>query len=301
MTARTLARGKTVFSDTKQYVGVLFGQYVRSDHFFFSSIISGIEKTMFENRINVVLSSVPHSEEDVTSTLPPFLLENSLRYIILIGAVSDKILQYLKSNDFVFVLVDEIAPSGIDCVLCDYKRGSLEALEYLFHLGHIRTGLILGPKNHYFSRALEYSYRKAHENRGIKVDPDLIVYGDDFSVQSGLQGAERLLYLSSVPSALFTNDEMAIGVLEKSRELGIRIPEDISLFGFDDIGVASFLRPPLTTMRIPSQEMGSRAAQLILERMKEVVPSPSRRIEISPLPVLRESCQKFQAPELSHQ
>lgn len=290
-TARGLARGNGVFSDTRQYVGVLFGQFVRSDHTFFSSIISGIEKTMFENRINVVLSSVPPREKPGTTDLPPFLAENSLRYVILIGEVDQELLWYLQANDFCFVAVDILAPSGIDCVLCDYKRGSLEALEYLFESGHSRIGLLLGPPSHYFSRALEYGYRKAHKNSDVPIQPDHIIHQNDFSSSSGSQGAERLLSLPVPPTALFTNDEMAIGVLEKSRELGIRIPQDLSLFGFDDIVVASLLNPPLTTMQIPSQEMGSLAARLLLEHMNETNPSPARRIEVSPLLIPRASCR----------
>ncbi|HSV31484.1 MAG TPA: LacI family DNA-binding transcriptional regulator [Atribacteraceae bacterium] len=299
-TARSLARGKTVFSNTNQYVGVLFGQFVRSDHSFFSSIISGIEKTMFDNRINIVLSSMPSRENGALCDLPPFLAEDSLRYIILIGEGGGGLLRYLQTNDFIFVVVDALAPSGVDCVLCDYKRGSVEAMEYLFDLGHSRIGLILGPKTHYFSRALEYGYRKVHENRGIQVNSTHIVYGNDFSAHSGFQGADRLFSLLPVPTAVFTNDEMAIGVLKKAKALGVRAPEDVSLFGFDDIGVASFLSPPLTTMRIPSQEMGNLAARLLLEHMKETVPSPTRRIEVSPLLVPRESCRNL-SPSLPGQ
>ncbi len=101
LTARFLSQKKPLFSDNTKYVGLLFGKYVRSDHYFFSSVISGIEKTMFEKRINVVISSVSHRDSYFPIDLPLFIAEKSLKYLIVIGETDPKFLFYLKENGFI--------------------------------------------------------------------------------------------------------------------------------------------------------------------------------------------------------
>lgn len=288
--ARSLGKGKSIFNDIKKYVGVLFGEYVRSDHTFFSSIISGIEKTMFENRINVVISSASQHDATVLRNLPPFVEEKNLKYIISIGKVPNRLLYFLRDNGFKVVTVDDIGPSGFDCVLCDYKRGSQEAMEYLLNCGHSRIGLILGPQHHYFSKALEFSYRKMLIDRGLSIQNEYISYNVEFSVETGCEGLKHLMRLPVPPTAIFTNDEIALGVFQQAAAMHISIPESLSVVGFDDIQMAKFYQPPLTTMRIPGAEMGQLSAKLILEKMKGN-DLPAQRIEISPLLIERQSCQ----------
>ena len=291
VSAQSLVKREDPLFSGGEYVGVLFGKYVYSNHSFFSNIISGIEETMFNNSINIVISSTSCKEDLSFLDFPPFIQEKSIKYIIVIGEISKKYLSYLKKNDFFVVIVDDIGPVGFDCVLCDYKRGSLEAIEYLFKKGHTKIGLICGPSNHYFSKTLLNSYIKAFGERGVELKDDYIVTTDDFSHKSGMKGAEKLFNLSCPPTAIFTNDEMAVGVFYKALEKGICIPDDLSVIGFDDIEIARFLNPPLTTMRIPSIEMGALAAKAIVEYMNRMTIVPPQRIEISPILVERGSCQ----------
>ena len=98
LSARFLSQKKHPFSDDTKYVGVLFGEYVHSDHYFFSSVISGIEKTMFEKRLNVVISSVSQRDNYTPLDLPLFIAEKSLKYLIVIGETDPKFLFYLKKT-----------------------------------------------------------------------------------------------------------------------------------------------------------------------------------------------------------
>ena len=290
LSARFLSQKKHPFSDDTKYVGVLFGEYVHSDHYFFSSVISGIEKTMFEKRLNVVISSVSQRDNYTPLDLPLFIAEKSLKYLIVIGETDPKFLFYLKENGFIVVMVDDIGPIGFDCVLCDYKRGALEAVEYLINLGHKNIGLIAGAEHHYFSRALENSYLKVLQSHDIPIRREYIVYNEDFNVDGGARSMEKLFLLSNPPTAILTNDEMAIGVLQKANEMNISIPDRLSVMGFDDIEMARFFHPPLTTMKIPGSEMGRLAAKLVIDKMQENEPLPAQRIELSPILVERKSC-----------
>jgi len=290
VSARSLSRGKNPFSDETKYVGVLFGEYVRSDHYFFSSVISGIEKTMFEKRLNVVVSSVSRHDDYTPLDLPLFIAEKSLKYLIVIGETDQKLLFYLKQSGFVVVMVDDIGPIGFDCVLCDYKRGAMQAVEYLINQGHEDIGLMVGTEHHYFSRALENSYLKVLRAHRIPVRREYIIYNQDFNLDGGALGLERLYSLPHPPTAIFTNDEMAIGVLQKAANLEISVPEKLSVMGFDDIEMARFFHPPLTTMKIPGSEMGRLAAKLVLDKIHERDYLPAQRIELSPILIERKSC-----------
>jgi len=216
-----------------------------------------------------------------------------LKYLIVIGETDPKFLFYLKENGFIVVMVDDIGPTGFDCVLCDYKRGALEAVEYLVNLGHKNIGLIAGAEHHYFSRALENSYLKALQSNGIPIRREYIVYNEDFNVDGGARSMEKLFLLSHPPTAILTNDEMAVGVLQKASEMNIVIPEKLSVMGFDDIEMARFFHPPLTTMKIPGSEMGRLAAKLVIDKMQEGESLPAQRIELSPILVERKSCISF--------
>jgi LacI family transcriptional regulator len=142
--------------------------------------------------------------------------------------------------------------------------GGLSATEHLIGLGHRRIGLIAGPKRLLCSRARLDGYRAGLDAAGIPFDPALIYQGD-FYHESGFEGGRSLMALPNPPTAIFaSSDQMALGVYEAVRRRGLRIPEDISVVGFDDLPEARWGSPPLTTVRQPLAEMGLLAARTVL-------------------------------------
>lgn len=137
--------------------------------------------------------------------------------------------------------------------------------EYLIGLGHCRIGLIKGPQSSPLTQDRVAGYQAALDQADIPVDPALICHGD-FSLRAGYDGVASLLEMHDRPTAVFCeNDEMAIGALKRIKEAGLRVPEDISLVGFDDIPLAQYCDPPLTTIAQPADSFGRRAVEMLID------------------------------------
>ncbi|MEV0967893.1 LacI family DNA-binding transcriptional regulator [Microtetraspora glauca] len=196
----------------------------------------------------------------------------------------------LNARAIPFVVVDpdgEPAP-GMTSVGATNWHGGLAATRHLLELGHTRIGMIGGPPDMLCSRARIDGYRAGLETAGVGVDPELIRNGD-FLVGSGRDQGHALLSLPDPPTAIFAGSDMqAFGVFEAARRRGLRVPEDLSVVGFDDLPLARSAWPPLTTVRQPLQEMAALAARMVLAIGRGEVPEP-RRVELATDLVIRES------------
>ena len=191
----------------------------------------------------------------------------------------------LTARSIPFVVVDpagEPAP-GVPSVGATNWNGGLSATRHLLELGHTRIGMIGGPSRMLCSRARVDGYRAALETAGAAVDPDLIRWGT-FHVESGFEQGSALLELPDPPTAIFAgNDLQAFGVYEAARVKGIEIPSRLSVVGFDDLPMARWVGPPLTTIRQPLTEMAATAARLVLGQAED------RRVELATTLVVRQS------------
>lgn len=146
----------------------------------------------------------------------------------------------------------------------DNRAAAKAMTEHLIGLGHRRIGLVKGPKSSPLTRDRVAGYHDALSQAGIACDPALVCHGD-FTLTAGFEGAGALLQLAERPTALFCeNDEMAIGALKRIKQQGLRVPEDISLVGFDDIPFAAYCDPPLTTIAQPAEVFGQKAVEMLI-------------------------------------
>ena len=167
-------------------------------------------------------------------------------------------------------------------------NGGLEATEHLLTLGHRRVGFIQGPPDALVSVARLHGYTATLSRAGLDPDPALVRSGA-FTFEAGLQAGGELLSSSRRPTAVFaSNDLQALGVLEAARALSLRVPEDLSVVGFDDMPPAQWSAPPLTTVHQPFAEMGRVAVQNLL-RLVEGVPLAAPRVELATQLVVRAS------------
>ena len=166
--------------------------------------------------------------------------------------------------------------------------GGMAATDHLLSLGHRRIGAVTGPADYLCSRARIDGYRSALERAGAQFDERLVQHGD-FQHEGGFLRGGQLLDLPEPPTAIFAgSDQQALGVYEAARQRGLRIPEDLSVVGFDDIPGAAFANPGLTTVRHPLLRMGEIAAQTLVSQIEEredYVPE----IAIEPEFVIRDS------------
>lgn len=165
----------------------------------------------------------------------------------------------------------------VDTVVSDNRRGGRLVAEAMVELGHRRIALIAGPENTTTSRDREHGFREQLRASGVELDETLRRVGQ-FSHHSGYQWCLDLLASEPPPTAVFAaNDVMAFGALDAARRVGVRVPEELSIVGFDDIDMAGWEGFALTTVRQPLAEMGRAAANLLLQRIEAGDGGPPRR------------------------
>lgn len=156
------------------------------------------------------------------------------------------------------------------CVRIDNTLAGREATEFLINMGHKKIGFMYGKPDEdcAITKPREAGFRQAMANANLNVNEDWIVDGQ-LNLRGGRQGARQILALAEKPTAIFcANDDMALGALHEIKQSGLRIPEDISVMGFDDICFAEISDPPLTTVAQPAQEIGERSMQRLLMAIK---------------------------------
>ncbi len=157
---------------------------------------------------------------------------------------------------------------NLTCVRIDDFAAARDMTRRLVQLGHRRIGFIRAAETHIISHTRQHGYRAALEEAGITLDPALIAYGD-LTFESGLRAAEHLLALDPRPTAIFSsNDDMAAAVVSLGHRMGLRIPQDLSVAGFDDGPIARKIWPTLTTVNQPIARIAERAATLAIQRMR---------------------------------
>lgn len=182
------------------------------------------------------------------------------------------------------VVIDDQQEQAVPWVRVDNVTGAYDVVRHLIQLGHQRIAHIQGPGQYLASHDRHRGYLRALEEAGLTPAPELILEGD-FLPQSGYACAQRLFNLPADrrPTAIFAAaDQMAYGVLRAAEERNLAIPQDIALAGFDDDVPSSHVRPPLTTVRQPSLEMGRQGIKLLLELLAQ---SEDAAIDIDPDPV----------------
>ncbi len=191
-----------------------------------------------------------------------------------------------------FVLTNRDIPDlGVDAVLHDNFDGAYQATRHLLELGHHRIAYITSRRQVWTVAERLAGYRASLQESGQNFDESLIIQ-TNLSLESAFEATNKLLKLNPRPTAIFAyNDMMAIGVLKALKEAGLRIPEDISLIGYDDIIYSQFLEVPLTTVRQKTRELGEGAASVLLQRIANPQ-TPLKRVILQPELVVRQSTGK---------
>ena len=210
--------------------------------------------------------------------------------ILLLSQLSERQRGELAVRGLPIVVIDPTAEPGpeVSSVGATNWAGGLAATKYLVDMGHRQIGIITGPPELLCSRARLDGYRAALERAGLSVNDQLVRPGD-FRVKAGYEQAKVLFNLRKRPTAIFAGSDLsALGVLRAAREAGFHVPEDLSVVGFDDIPLAAWITPALTTVRQPLTEMAAVAVRTLLEGAEGGEP-PRRRVELATDLIVRES------------
>jgi DNA-binding LacI/PurR family transcriptional regulator len=233
---------------------------------FVAEVVAGIEEEANANNYSVFLANCnadPERELKVVQSFEDRRVDGIVVTASRVGALYARVLEGLQIP---IVLLNNQHPSRFGhSVMIENFDASRQAVAHLIELGHRRIAYI-GDRFGYGSDSERFSgYRSALDEADIPIDPDLFVHGDG-KADSGMIAAERLLAILQPPTAIFCyNDMTALGALKAIRTRGLSVPEDISLIGFDDLPLALYMDPPLTTVRQPKHEMGRMAMQVLLK------------------------------------
>ena len=270
-------------------IGTIFSREVVTSHSYFAGIIQGIadEARRWDCHL---LFGYGLGDSAASPEYPKMIRDMMTRWIILVGKVSPRFVRQLRAHGFSLVLADMRPPvRDVDAVVCDDAAGAYDATRHLIKLGHENIALIRGPARHPFFESLAGGYRRALTEAGIVAADNLVVEAAQ-GPQGGYDAMEAILKLPSRPTAIFTNDDMAIGALRVIHERGLRVPADIALVGYDDIEYAAHTTPPLTTVAVPKEDMGRRAVRQAIAQMEQGEQHVYATTVVAHSLVIRSSC-----------
>jgi LacI family transcriptional regulator len=253
-------------------------------------IIRGCEDVAHANGVGTVVSAVHRRTASTRQWMQNLRARATDGVILVLSDLAPSLYAELRRLSVPVVVVDPAGVPAMDVPTIGATNwaGGMRATEHLLSQGHRRIGFIAGPPRLLCSRARLDGYRAALEAAGVSVDDKLIREGD-FYHESGFAGGSSLLDLAEPPSAIFaSSDQMAFGVYEAVRQRGLRVPDDVSVVGFDDLPEVRWSSPPLTTVRQPLAEMGMLAARTVL-RLAQGEDIESPRVELSTDLVVRDS------------
>jgi DNA-binding LacI/PurR family transcriptional regulator len=256
---------------------------------FLGNVVRGLSEVAQERGFRVLL----HPFEDIGKSegYVTLVLENRIDGLIASGPRSDdEQLSRLHEDGFPLVLLGQLNGAGINFVDVDNISAAHGAVSHLIHLGHTRIGLITNAPLEYTASAdRTQGYKRALKEAGLTYDEHIVRYGK-FDARSGFRAMEEMLSLTERPTATFVaSDEVAVGALAALHQHRVTVPDGMAIVGFDDIPVARFLVPPLTTIRLPAYELGVRAADMLIRTIQGEEVAESQVVLRTQL-IIRESC-----------
>jgi len=262
--ARSLASNKSMM------LGVIIPkiEYMFLDNYI-AQILSGVTDVALQNNYRIMLYPIDPLQDNDSECL------NLARSKLIDGMIlvktksNDPNIAVLADSGFPFILVNNKKYSKkINFVDSQNIKGASIAVKYLYDLGHRDIAFVAGSMDETNGKDRLKGYKNTVKSLGLKYCNEWIVYGD-FNKEKAYQESEKLLKGKKRPTAIFCADDyMAIGVMERIKEEGLTIPDDIAIVGFDDIELAAYVKPTLTTIRQPIYELGKTAAQVLLNLIK---------------------------------
>jgi len=260
---------------------------------FYANIIRGVEKT--SNKLGFFLNLLTtHAQAEREQQVIKLFNKSMVDGLIVMAYyLKDKYIDILTESGIPFVFIDYPRKNEeIYSVLVDNESGAFEATEYLISLGHKKIAFLEGPQAAWDSKARFEGYVKALNKHVIEFNQNLVENGN-FTKEEGYLATKRLLAKNEKFTAIFSaNDQMAIGAIRALKEAGLKVPDDISIVGFDNIEASSIIEPPLTTVNQPIYEMGKKSVEVLVKLInKEEV--KEKKIMLKTKLIERHSCRKL--------
>jgi LacI family transcriptional regulator len=259
----------------------LFGLIVSDiNNPFFPELIDSFEALAAAQGIEVIFTHTNYDPKRLQSCIRRMVERNVDAIAVMTSEVEEAALKQASVAGVPLVLMNQRELAGkYPDVLVEYSAGFREALVHLLSLGHSEIGFIAGPQTLNSARGRKEAFRAALKSHGVRVRPEWIAVGS-MRVEGGRAAMESLLSLQPRPTAVLTsNDLMAVGALQAAHAAHVRVPKDLSIIGFDDLPIAGMVHPPLSTIRLPRNEVAARAFACLQRTLQGKAIEPAEPVQ----------------------
>jgi DNA-binding LacI/PurR family transcriptional regulator len=279
-------QARSLVSGRSRLLGLIVSEITNP---FFPELIQGFEDVAVEHGYEILISSTNYDPQRMSLCIRRMLERRAEGVAVMTFGVEKPLLEQFAERKVPLVFVDEGPDKpGISLLRVDYHHGIRQAVQHLAALGHRDIAFVTGPRRLHSAQSRQAAFSRSLQECGIVADSAWIVEGDH-TMEGGIGAMDRLLQLKRRPTAVMcSNDMTAIGVLHKLYRAGLRVPDDLSVIGFDDIHIAQVTIPPLTTIQMSCFEL-ARAAVTALRAQVEEGGEPKRSYKIPTHLVVRES------------
>jgi LacI family transcriptional regulator len=243
---------------------------------FFPEIVQSFEDIAVQHNYEILLTSTVHDPKRMELAVRRMIERRVDGVAILTFGMEDSLIEDLRFRKVPLVFVD-VGPhvAGVSNIRINYQHGIRQAVQHLAALRHVRIAFVTGPLHLKSALARKAAFEAAMQEIGLDIPPEMIVVGDH-KMEGGMQALVKLAGLRERPTAILcSNDMTAIGVMREAYEYGIVIPRDLSVVGFDDIRLAQFTTPPLTTVQMSQTLLAEYAFKALRSEVERGSPSPS--------------------------
>jgi LacI family transcriptional regulator, galactose operon repressor len=263
--ARALVSGKT------RIFGLIVSEITNP---FFPEIVQSFEDIAVQHNYEILLTSTVHDPKRMEMSVRRMLERRVEGVAILTFGMEEALLEGLRFRKVPLVFVDVAPPvARISNIKINYGRGIRQAVQHLAALRHEQIAFVTGPLKLRSAKARKDAFEESLREIGMRLDPELVVEGDH-TMEGGIRALARLVELPNRPTAIMcSNDLTAIGVMREAYEYGIPIPQQISVVGFDDVRMAQFMTPPLTTIQMSQTELARLAFKALLTEVERESPA----------------------------
>lgn len=278
-------QARSLVSGRSRLLGLIVSEITNP---FFPELIQGFEDVAVELGYEVLIGSTNYEPERMKRCIRRLLERKAEGVAVMTFGIEEPLLDQLAERNVPMVFVD-VGPErpGIFVLRVDYQHGIRQGVQHLAALGHREIAFVAGPLRLHSAQSRLAAFKNALQECGIRPAKEWIVEGDH-TLEGGMVAAERLMAGNKLPTAVIcSNDMSAIGVLHKAYSAGLRVPDDLSIIGFDDIHMAEMMIPPLTSIRMSRVELARVAVAALHAHLEGA--SPLRECKIDTSLVVRES------------
>jgi LacI family transcriptional regulator len=265
-------QARALVSGRSRIFGLIVSEIVNP---FFPEIVQVFETIAVQHRYEILLTSTVHDPKRMETAVRRMIERRVDGVAVMTFGMEDLLLEDLKVRNVPLVFVD-VGPSRprVSNIRIDYLHGIRQAVQHLAALRHERIAFITGPLSLKSAATRKSSFVQAMKEIGLAVNPEMIIEGDH-TLEGGVRAMETVLKGKMRPTAIMcSNDMTAIGVMRKSYDEKISIPRDLSIVGFDDIRLAQYMLPPLTTVQMSQTELARLAFHALLADVQRETPTP---------------------------